>query len=200
MTKVRVSLSLVSETPLLSILLSSLPTGIYLCVLGTGLVYFSIDTHRIEILASISDDNLPIRFADDVTVAQDGKVYFTDASLISPWLDQNRHHNAMLASYLDLFTGSGTGRVLVYDPITRSTKTLLNEIKFANGIALSRDEDSLLVAETFGLQILRLWIAGSRNGTVDSLTASLPGVPDGISLASDGGYWVVLNCKVGLIV
>jgi sugar lactone lactonase YvrE len=143
---------------------------------------------------------LPIRFADDVTVAQDGKVYFTDASLISPWLDQNRHHNAMLASYLDLFTGSGTGRVLVYDPLTRSTKTLLNEIKFANGIALSRDEDSLLVAETFGLQILRLWIAGPRNGTVDSLTASLPGVPDGISLASDGGYWVVLNCKVGLIV
>jgi ribose transport system permease protein len=102
----------------------------------------------------------------------------------------------MFASFLDLFTGSGTGRVLVYDPTTKSTQTILNEVKFANGIALSREEDSLLVAETFGLRILRIWISGTRNGTVDYLTTSLPGVPDGISLASDGGYWVVLNCKV----
>lgn len=168
----------------------------YLCVVGTGLVYFDLQTNSIEIASSISDDDLPIRFADDVTLANDGKVYFTDASLISPWVDQSRHHNPMEASFLDLFSGSGTGRVLVYDPHLKSTKTLLDELKFANGIALSREQDYLAVAETFGMRIVRIWIAGSRTGTVDYLTTSLTGVPDGISLAFDGGYWVVLNCKV----
>lgn len=170
--------------------------GIYLCVLTTGLVYYDLENNRMEILSTISDDNLPIRFADDVALAADGKVYFTDASLVSPWIDKSRNHNPMLASFLDLFSGSGTGRVLVYDPITKSTKTLLDGIKFANGIAISQGDDYLAVAETFGFRILRIWIAGSRNGTVDYLATSLPAIPDGISLASDGGYWVALNSKV----
>jgi sugar lactone lactonase YvrE len=172
--------------------------GMYLCVVTTGLVYYDLENNRMEILSTISDDNLPIRFADDVALAVDGKVYFTDASLVSPWIDQSRNHNPMLASFLDMFTGSGTGRALVYDPVTKSTKTLLDGLKFANGIAISQSSDYLAVAETFGFRILRIWIAGPRNGTVDYLTTSLPGVPDGISLASDGGYWVALNCKVFL--
>jgi sugar lactone lactonase YvrE len=170
--------------------------GMYLCVLTTGLVHYDLESGRMEIVSTISDDNLPIRFADDVALAEDGKVYFTDASLVSPWIDQSRNHNAMTASLLDFFAGSGTGRALVYDPVTKSTKTLLDGLKFANGIAVSQNNDYLVVAETFGLRIVRIWIAGPRNGTVDYLTTSLPGVPDGISLASDGGYWVALNCKV----
>lgn len=169
--------------------------GIYLCVLTLGLVFVDLETAKIEIVSSISDDNIPIRFADDVTISNDGKVYFTDASTISPWIDQKGYHNAMIASSLDVFTGSGRGRVLVYDPVSRQTKTLLNGLRFANGITLSQDNDSLIFCETFGLRLTRLWLGGTRAGTVDYLAVSLPGLPDGISLASDGGYWVALNCK-----
>lgn len=104
----------------------------------------------------------------------------------------------MIASSLDLFVGSGTGRVLVYDPNTKTTKTLLNNLRFANGITLSPNNDFLIVCETFGVRLTRIWLSGDKNGIVDYFTTALPGLPDGISLSSDGGYWVALNCKVSL--
>lgn len=170
--------------------------GIYVCVVPVGLVYVDLITKKVEIVSSISDDNLPIRFADDVVIANDGKVYFTDASLIAPWINQHGFYDPMATSSLDLFTGSGTGRVLVYDPKTGLTKTLLNKLRFANGITLSPDNNFLIVCETFGVRLTRIWLAGPKSGIVDYFKTSLPGIPDGISLASDGGYWVALNCKV----
>lgn len=164
--------------------------------MAVGLVYVDLNSLKVEIVSSISDDNLPIRFADDVVLADDGKVYFTDASLIAPWIDSSGFYNPMITSSLDLFTGSETGRVLVYDPTTRTTKTLLNKLRFANGITLSPNNDFLLVCETFGVRITRLWLTGSKSGIVDYFATSLPGLPDGINPSSDGGYWVALNCKV----
>ena len=56
---------------------------------------------------------------------------------------------------------------------------------------LSRDGKSLIVAETAGHRLLRLWLAGDRAGTSETI-AELPGFPDNLSADGDGNIWVAL--------
>ena len=47
-------------------------------------------------------------------------------------------------------------RLLRYDPLQDSTEVLLENLRLANGVQLSRDDDFVLVAETFGARIMKL--------------------------------------------
>jgi hypothetical protein len=38
----------------------------------------------------------------------------------------------------------------------------------------------------------RYYLSGPKQGQTDTLVDQLPGVPDGISLSGDGGFWVAL--------
>jgi sugar lactone lactonase YvrE len=40
-------------------------------------------------------------------------------------------------------------------------------IWFANGVALSRDESFIVVAETFGCRLLRHWLKGEKAGSTE---------------------------------
>ena len=51
-----------------------------------------------------------------------------------------------------------SGRVLKYDVASNSSKVLMDELSFANGIVLSPDEDFLLV-----YNVIRLWINKRAN-------------------------------------
>eukprot|EP00262_Sarcandra_glabra_P014303 TRINITY_DN4161_c0_g1_i3.p1 TRINITY_DN4161_c0_g1~~TRINITY_DN4161_c0_g1_i3.p1 ORF type:complete len:224 (-),score=25.80 TRINITY_DN4161_c0_g1_i3:167-838(-) len=80
-----------------------------------------------------------IRLADDVIEAGDGSVYFSDASTkfgLENW-------------FLDVLEAKPHGRLLKYHPSIRYTSILLDGLCFANGVALSRDQDFLLVCETW---------------------------------------------------
>lgn len=147
-------------------------------------------------MSTISDDGIPIRFADDVSVASDGKVYFSDASRISPWIDEHGDSNPMMASLMDAALGSGTGRLLVYDPSDKTTRTLMGDLLFANGVAIAPDESFVLVCETFGFRITRFWLSGYRKDTIDYLVTALPGFPDNLRPSATGGYWVAINAEV----
>jgi sugar lactone lactonase YvrE len=127
-------------------------------------------------------DNLPFAFADDLDIASDGKIYFSDAS-----------HKFNQPDYaLDLLEGRGNGRLLVFDPTTGETTELLDNLHFANGIALSRDEDFVLVNETGRYQITRYWLKGEKAGTSDIFVDNLPGFPDGVSSNRNGVFWVAI--------
>lgn len=80
-----------------------------------------------------------IRFADDVIEASDGSIYFSVASTKHGLHDWN----------LDLLEAKPHGQILKYDPSTQHTSILLDGLYFANGVALSKDEDFLLICETF---------------------------------------------------
>lgn len=173
--------------------------GIYLCSAGIGLIYVDLRDNSVSLVSTISDDGIPIYFADDLALSSDGKIYFSDASTIAPWVNSEGRYAVMLASLYDLLSGSGKGRLLEYDTNTRKTKTLLNNLNFANGVALSPNEDYVLVVETFGFRVKRLWLRGPLAGTSDYFIQNLPGVPDNLRLSPNGGYWIAIGKEVRTI-
>ena len=60
------------------------------------------------------------------------------------------------ASVLDILEQAATGRVLAYDPATGLTRIVAHGFSFANGIALSADEQTLFVSETGRYRIWKI--------------------------------------------
>ncbi|MCX7303156.1 MAG: SMP-30/gluconolactonase/LRE family protein [Hyphomicrobiales bacterium] len=157
------------------------------CVAGMGLVRVTMDG-QVELLTdqtersllSVQDDTT-IRMADDLDIGPDGTIYFTDATKrydIENW-------------GLDLLEGRPNGRLLSYDPATRRTRTVCDNLVFPNGVCLAHDGKHLLVASTWDCSILIFDLARLSDGP-RVLLSGLPGYPDNINRASDGGYWVAL--------
>jgi len=138
---------------------------------------------------AIVADGIPIRYADDVDVAADGKIYFSDASTK---FGANESGGTYEGSLLDLMEHGGHGRLIVYDPGTGEAKTLLDGLNFANGVAVSHDQSYVLVNETGGYRVIRFWITGQKKGQFETLIDSLPSFPDNISTGPNGRYWVAL--------
>lgn len=130
----------------------------------------------------------PIRIADDLDVARDGRVYLSDAStrFYPPkW-------NVLDASLLEILEHRGSGRLLEHDPATGRTNELAGGLVFANGVALTHDETAVLVAETGTYRVLRVEREGPGRGAVTTLIDGLPGFPDNITRGADGRYWIAL--------
>jgi sugar lactone lactonase YvrE len=127
-------------------------------------------------------DGKPVHFTDDVDVARDGKIYFSDAS-----------DKFGIDTYLhDMLEARPHGRLLCYDPSTKKTTVLLSDLYFANGIALSQHEDFVLVNETYRFRITRYWLKGDRAGKSDVFVDNLPGYPDNITSNRHGTFWLAL--------
>ena len=147
-----------------------------------GLISIDING-TINILSRKSDsDNIPLNFVDDLDIASDGKIYFSDAS----------SKYGYGSDRLELFEHTPNGRLLVYDPITQKTTTLLSGLYFANGVALSSDESFVLVNETLMYRIQKYWLKGDKAGTSEIFIENLPGFPDNVSSNEEGIFWVAL--------
>jgi len=134
-------------------------------------------------------DGIPIRYANNVDVAADGKIYFSDASTR---FAAQASGGTYAASLLDIMEHSGSGRLLVYDPATQYTSTLLDGLNFANGVAVSADQASVLINETGMYRVLRYWLTGPKAGQVEPVLEALPGFPDNLTRGQDGRYWLAL--------
>lgn len=162
--------------------------NLYVCVGGMGLYRVAPDgtvakatdeTNRS--LRSVNDDSR-LRLADDLDIAPDGRVFFSEATI-----RYEMHEWAV-----DSLEARGNGRIICYDPRTNSTRTVLRNLLFPNGIAIAADGQSLLFCETWGCTVKRYWFDGPRAGQVETVIANLPGYPDNINRASDGNYWLAL--------
>ena len=125
---------------------------------------------------------VPYAFADDVDIAEDGKIYFSDAS------DTYDQHEYMK----DILEARPHGRLLMYDPASKKTSVLLQDLFFANGIAVSEGGDFVLVNETGKYRVTRYWLKGEKTGTTDIFIDNLPGFPDGISRGEDATFWLAI--------
>jgi len=124
----------------------------------------------------------PFVFTDDLDIASNGTIYFTDAS--KRW---NRHH------VRDAFFEHGAhGRLFSYEPKGRELRLLLEDLYFANGVAVAADDSFLLFNETSEYRVTKLWLTGERAGKTEIVIDNLPGLPDGISRGEGGVFWVAL--------
>ena len=88
--------------------------------------------------------------------------------------------------------GRGNGRIICYDPATGTTRTILRNLLFPNGMCVAHDNHSVLFAETWGCRVSRYWLDGPNAGTIETVISDLPGYPDNINRGSNGTYWVAL--------
>lgn len=162
--------------------------SLLVCIGGMGL-YRVTREREIEKLTdetnrswfSIIDDSR-LRLADDLDIAPDGRVFFSEATV----------RYEMHEWPVDCLESRGNGRIICFDPNTGTTRTVLKNLVFPNGICMTHDGQSFLFAETWACRISRYWFDGPKKGAVETVIADLPGYPDNINRASDGSYWLAL--------
>ncbi len=137
-----------------------------------------------EITVLTTEQNgLPFKFTDDADIAKSGTIYFTDAS--------HKFHNEQYK--LDFIEHGANGRLLSYHPESKVTTLLLDNLYFANGVAVSEDDSFVLVNETSQHQIRKYWLDGNKAGSSEILIENLPFYPDGISRGENGIFWVAMQ-------
>lgn len=83
-------------------------------------------------------DGQRFKITDAVDVAHDGMVYFTDAS----------YKYSIKDVTWEMLEGKPHGRLMSYDPATRRTMVLVHNLYFANGVAVSPDQNHVIFCET----------------------------------------------------
>lgn len=135
--------------------------------------------NRIEVLTR-GPAEAELGTANDLAIARDGTIYFSDSS------------TKFKDSLTEILNHKGRGRLLVFNPVSRDTRVLLNKLHYANGVALAPDESFILVAETSEYRILRLWLKGPKRGQTEVFIDNLPGFPDGITSNGNDLFWVTM--------
>ncbi|MCC6153352.1 MAG: SMP-30/gluconolactonase/LRE family protein [Candidatus Hydrogenedentes bacterium] len=154
--------------------------NLIVCDAHKGLL--SIDPKGSITTLATEEGGVKFGFTDDLAIAKDGTIYFTDAS-----------YKFHAPNYLaDLMEHQGNGKFLKYDPATKATTKLIGDLCFANGVALASDESFVLVNETWNYRVLRYWLTGDKKGTWDVFIDNLPGYPDNISSNGRGTFWLAL--------
>lgn len=157
------------------------PEGwLVVCDAHRGLLQIDPASGDITVLVN-SVEGRPMRFTNNCAVARDGTIYFSDSSQYFG-LDEFKG---------DILSHTGSGRLIRRDPDGTVT-VLLDDLDFANGVALSQDEAFVLVAETGGYRVTRLDLAGPEAGRRSVIIDNLPGMPDNMSTGSDGVFWIAL--------
>jgi len=135
----------------------------------------------------------PVRYPNSVVIASNGKIYITDSSnrfAPSDW------GGTFEASTLDIVEQSATGRVLEYDPMQNTTRIVAKGLSFANGIALSDDEQALFVNETGRYRVWKISVTADDLDVIQEsplasiLLDNLPGFPDNLMRGNDGRIWL----------
>ena len=156
-----------------------------------GLLAISPDRKVTVLTDKVGGD--PIRYADAVVVAGNGKIYFSDASAR---FGPGEWGGTYDAAVLDIIEQSSTGRLLEYDPAARTTRIVVKGLSFANGVALSRGEKMLLVAETGKYRVWKVDVTADnldlRSATPQAtvLLDNLPGYPDNLMRGMDDRIWL----------
>ena len=162
--------------------------NLLVCIGGMGLYHvtpkqevakLTDETNR-SFLSVVDDSRL--RLADDLDIAPDGRVYFSEATV--------RYEQEEWAT--DALESRGNGRIILYDPRNNTTRTEIHRRVFPNGVCMANDGQSFFFAESWIAAIQRYYFDGPKKGTIETVIANLPGYPDNINRASDGHYWVAL--------
>jgi sugar lactone lactonase YvrE len=150
-----------------------------ICDSPKGLLELNLNTGALRTLVT-HDGAERLIFCSNVVAAPDGDLFFTVSTMRYEIHDWKK----------DIIENVPTGRV--YRLAANGALTRLMEgLRFANGLVRTRDGKSLIVAETAGRRLVRLWLAGDSAGRSDVI-AELPGFPDNLGADDNGLVWVAL--------
>ncbi len=156
---------------------------------GGGLYHAGYDvwgTAAQQVVSQIDGKTLNCPTA--VTVAADGKVYFTDATAA------NAGNGAQAALRTELIAHAGSGWVYVYDPADLTVQRVMGGIAGADGLALSADGATLYVSDLGNRCIWsvdtqqRGLTAGGKK--CENFAAALPGYPGALAMDEDGVLYI----------
>ena len=146
----------------------------------SGLLSINMDG-EITVL-STEYEGVPFRLTDDLDIASDGMIYFSDASSVYNLENSGDDWN------------QANGRLLSYNPITEQTSLLLDSLYFANGVALNHDESFVLVNETWRGHVRRYWLSGPNEGQTDIFANIYDNIGwvyvDNITFNDESIFWV----------
>lgn len=143
---------------------------------------------RVQVLLD-SYQGRQIAYANDLAVAADGTIYFSDAS---SKFGARAWRGTFEASLLDILEHGGHGRVFEFEPDTGKLDVIADGLNFANGVAISDDQAYLLICETASYRVWRYWLDGPRVGRREVIIDNLPGFPDNINNGLNGRFWIGL--------
>jgi hypothetical protein len=147
-------------------------------VVGQGLVAVDTGTGEATVLADRYEGDL-LYFADGVDVAEDGTIYFTEAStLYNPGFPY------------DLIDGRPRGRLFRYEPASSELTLVADSLYFPNGVAVRPDESAALVAETWRARLVSISLDGDDEGEAEPFGPPLVSLADNIRLDDEGRVWV----------
>jgi len=158
---------------------------------NSGLLSISPDGQISMLTDTVNGE--PIRYANAVVVANNGKIYFSDSSQRFAPAERGGTFNAAM---LDIIEQQSTGRVLEYDPDSQKTRVVVKGLSFANGVALSADQSTLFVVETGRYRIWKVSLdaqdlsINQASPMAQLLFDNLPGYPDNLLRGMDGKIWL----------
>lgn len=153
---------------------------LYICDAVNGLMRTDKAGHLERLIDTLNGEDLGL--VDDLAVAEGGIVYFTTATTEWNWDESS---DAILIA-------NPTGKLMRYNVRTKKLDVLIDDMPFANGVALTPDGKAVLVAETGAYRIKRYGLVGRDSGRVTTFAENLPGFPDGLNYDEEGQLWVSL--------
>ncbi|KAL2333903.1 hypothetical protein Fmac_015116 [Flemingia macrophylla] len=133
---------------------------------------------EIEVLVD-EFEGLKFKLTDEVDIADDGIIYFTDAS----------HKYSMKDASMDILEGKPNGRLLSYNPATKKTTLLAQDLYFANGVAVSPDQQFVIFCESVLMRCNKYYVQGPKKGTIEKF-CDVAGMPDNIHYDGQGQYLI----------
>lgn len=131
-------------------------------------------------ILSINDTHdVPVLLNSIVYIAEENTIYFTQSS-----------NRPLSQVFLTTLEHASDGKLLKYNLNTKEVTTLASNFNVANGLAIHRDGESLIMSELMKARIWRYYFRGDKSGQIEIFAENLITLPDNIFRASDNGYWV----------
>ncbi|KAH8278432.1 hypothetical protein KR018_003257 [Drosophila ironensis] len=122
----------------------------------------------------------PAKVFNSVAISKNGDIYWTDS----------------LSDDIALVMfANPSGRLFRFDRKKKTNEVLLDGLAFANGLALSPNEDFIVVVETIAARLVKYYLKGPKAGQSEVFVDGLPGLPDNLTPDAEG-IWVPLGLSV----
>ena len=151
------------------------------CVPNVGLSSIN-KKGEMTILADQDENGNKFLIPNDVDIASDGMIYFSNTSSRYPFNQKNARKILMEVK--------PDGGLYRYNPNDQTIETLIDSSFFGNGVAVSQNDEFVLMVDLTKYRIVRYWLKGDKRGQTDIFIDNLPGLPNGIARRDDGSLWL----------